>query len=334
MVILILKHIKVLTASLIAFCLLLYCNNPEDTARERAARERLRGKEDSPIRSTSDNNYYGRFISGDYEGPNCKDIKRDSEKQEEYKECAARCERVYRNQSSKCEKLPIDLISKLDQLFSEMEYIKAGEDYLTREVNEWDFGVMIDIDTTPVIKLIKGWSQRELGAFLLWVAKTQSVALAITKNDKESEILNASFRKLGEGRNSQIEYGIGENLEGSGGYTFLRVASREKNPSAFIALHNLLKSICSTKNCKLKVYCSRKEFKNQLSRRNQCYYASDQRFSRSSHCYINGPNVWNDWEEINRDGDFYDSQFTRTDKINEEVCDTLCKKVNCNRDTL
>ncbi|MDE0118681.1 MAG: hypothetical protein OXM55_01575 [Bdellovibrionales bacterium] len=336
MVIQILKNIKILSVLLLVFCSLLYCNNPEETARERAVRERLSDKEDSPIRSTNDDDYYGRYNSRDYEDPYCKDLRKDSEKREEYEECTTRCEKVYRSESSKCEKLPIDLISKLDQLFSEMEHISAREDYLDREVNEWDFGVMIDIDTAPVVKLIKDWSQREVGEFLLWVAKTKSVALAIVHHDKESEILKASFTKLGEGHasgNNRIKYGIGENLEGSG-YTFLNIASNEDNPFAFIALHNLLKNICSTKNCKLQVYCSRKEFTNQLSRRNQCHYASDQRFSRSLHCYTHGPNVWNDWEEINRDRDFYDSHFTNSDKINEAVCDTLCQTTNCNRDSL
>ncbi|MYE07796.1 MAG: hypothetical protein F4X95_03490 [Oligoflexia bacterium] len=334
MVIQILKHIKILLVLLLVSVLLLYCNNPEETARERAARERISDKEGSPIRSMTDDDYYGRFIFSDYTGPYCKDLRKDDEKSEEYKECTDQCEKIYRNESSKCEKLPIDLISKLDQLFSEMTHIKAREDYLDREVNEWNFGVMIDIDTAPVIKLIKDWSQREVGEFLFWVAKTKSVALAIVHHDKESEILKASFKKLGEGQgNSSIEYGIGENLEGSG-YTFLSIASNEDNPFAFIALHNLLKNTCSTKNCKLKVYCSRKEYQNQLSRRNKCHYASDQRFSRSLHCYVHGPNVWNHWGKINEDGDFYDSHFTRNEKINETVCDTLCKTVNCNRDTL
>ena len=328
----ILKQTKILFALLLTFCLLVYCNNPEETARERAARERLRTKEGAPIRANIDDDYYGRYNASDYDGPDCEDLKRDSEKRTEYDECTNTCEKLYKSESDKCENLPIDLISKLDQLFTEMENIRQGEDYLNREVNEWDFGVMVDIDTTPALKLIKDWSQREVGEFLRWTAKTNSIALAIRHHDKESKILDAAFKKLGEG-NASIEYGIGENLEGAG-QTFLGIASNDKNPSAFIALHNLLKSICSSKNCKLKVYCSREEFDNQLSRRNQCHYASDQRFSRSRHCYIHGPNVWNYWEEVNKEGDFYDSDFSRDERLNEETCDNLCDDVNCNRDTL
>ena len=167
---------------------------------------------------------------------------------------------------------------------------------------------------------------------MLWTAKTRSVAGALSRHDnKESLILEAAFRKLVESYSGNIdrrEYGMGENLEGVGS-TFLSIAEQEKNISAFIAFHDLLKNYCSNKNCKLRVYCAREESPRRLG---NCHYSSrDARFRSSDYCYVHGPNVWNYWENLNEDRMFYDSDFPAGARINEDECNRICRSEKCNR---
>lgn len=327
MIISILKKIKILIVLFPAILLLLYCDDQEDLIRQRAA---SRQKGVDAIRSTQSDNHYGRYNASDYDGPDCENLDKEDK---DYEKCMEICDKVYDKQSRRCEELPVKLIFDLDKLFTEMQRIRDGSDSLSRRVSDLNFGVMIDIDVAPALILIRDWSQREVTEFLIWTAKTSSVALALVHHDKENAILEAAFERLGEdvgGSSARLEYGIGKDLQ-SFGQTFWALAEKEKNQAAFVSLHRLVMEICSSEDCKLRLYCIREESTDRL-RRQRCHYSSERRsFSRSNHCYIHGPDVWSYWEELNKEREFRDSDFPVDAQMNEDECDRVCQTENCGR---
>jgi len=327
MAIAILKNINIFPLLFPLALLLLYCDDPERSIDNRYERQLT---DNAPIRASELGDYYGRYNRSDYSGPSCNDLDTDDDS-ERYDQCMEICEKIYGRDSKECQKLPVQLISDLDNLFTNMQYIRSDNDSL-RRVSEFRFGVMIDISLEPALILISGWSQRETAEFLLWTAKTPSVALALVEHDKQHEILQDAFEKLGEdvtGGGSRVEYGIGKNLEGFG-RTFWAVAETAKNAQAFVAMHQLLENICSGKDCKLRVYCTRDEFESNTRGQQYCHYSSDRNF-RLNHCYIHGPDVWSYWKQLNDEREFGDADFPRDTILNKEVCDTICKSENCQR---
>lgn len=331
MVISVLKKLKILFILFPAVFLLIYCEDPDDITRERSARRQ--SKEVSTIRSQSED-YYGRYNRSDYDGSDCEDLAREDE---DYEKCMEICDKIYGKQAGKCEELPIKLIFDLDKLFTEMQNIRAEENKLNRRVSDFDFGVMIDIDVEPVLILMRGgtqhngWSQREVIEFLLWTAKTSSVALALWHHDKEDNILEAAFKRLGESGSGgdRLERGIGADLQGYG-KTFWAIAEDEKNKAAFIVLHRLVEAACSSRDCKLKLYCIREGRSDRFRSRN-CHYSSSQRSFRQDYCYIHGPDVWSFWESLNREREIRDDDFPDDAVINEEECGKVCQRENCTR---
>ena len=321
----IVKRIFGIIVLLLAVSLLIYCEDPEQIARERSTRISQRDKES--VRTTESDDYYGIYSFSDYERESCDKLPEDDR---DYESCQKICDTVYGKKHRECEDLPVDLIFRLEKLYNSMLRIRAGENQLNDRINTFDFGVMIDVDIEPAVLLIELWSDRELKEFLLWVAITPSVARALKHHDRENVILEEAFKKLGDslsGR-SRVEYGLGQSIR-SHGETFWRVAEEENNETAFVVVHRLLMKICSTKNCKLKLYCLREEFENAFTRQRQCHYARDRRSFRSTNCYTHGPNVWAYWENLNREGEFGDNHFSREAKLNEELCDTVCAREVC-----
>ena len=328
MVISILKKMKILLVLFPAVLLLLYCQDEDQIIRERSARRQ--SKDSDTIRSIQSDDYYGRYSRGDYDGADCEDLDEDHR---DYEKCMAICEKMYDKQSRDCERLPIELIFDLDRLFTEMEYIRAGDNSLNRRVSNFDFGVMIDIDITPALILIRDWSDREVAEFLIWTAKNSAVALALVYHDKENQILEEAFRRLG-ARSSgsatgDLERGIGTDLQ-SYGQTFWAIAEGERNAGAFMVMHRLVDSTCSTVSCKKKLYCIRESMDNRFRAR-RCHYSSSRRSFRQTHCYIHGPNVWTFWESLNDEREFKDSDFPEGTKMNEAECDRVCQTENCER---
>ena len=308
--------------------LFLYCEQVEDVSREKSTRDRIKDKEKSPIRTTNTDEYYGQYNSSDYKGADCEDLDKDDDN---YQECREICKKLYRREADKCEDLPAQLVLDLDELFINMQRLRADEDDLERKVSSFDFGVMIDIHHQPVLELIKRWSQREVAEFLIWVAQTVPVGLALRHHDKENKILTAAFKEFGDGAPSgadRLNYGIGKNLRGTD-TTFWSMAEEKKNIGAFIAMHRLLEDICDTKDCKLRLYCLREEFSSRDRRK--CKYSSASAF-RVQHCYVHGPSVWSYWESLNKEGEFSDSDFSRDSKMNEDICDGVCRQAGaCKR---
>ena len=326
-----LKTIKILTVLFSVVFFLLYCEDLDETARDSAALDRLRSKEGSPVRVTDEDGVYGQYRQSDYEGPACNDNDFKKEKPDEHDKCIKICDKIYGGKSS-CRRLPIDLISILDELFQRMEHIRAGEDQLSRSINSLDFGVMIDVDPEPVLILIDDfWGNREVAEFLIWTAKTPSVAEAIVRHDKESVILKEVFKTLG----GSISKGMSLNLQGSAStFLILSMSEDKKNPAGFEAFHNVLKNVCTNRNCKMRVYCARERNSNRLQNRISCHYSSTSSryggFSRSDYCYLHGPNVWNYWQELNTEGRFRDyAHFPKNTKINEAECKKVCLASSC-----
>ena len=329
MVSVILKNIRMYLLLFPLTLLLLYCDDPERIRDDRYRREQT---DNEPIRTSGTDGYYGRYSRIEYSGPSCQGIKHEDDN-ERYEQCINTCKEVYGRDSRDCEKLPLTLISDLDDLFKVMTHIRLGNDGL-RGVSDFQFGVMIDISLEPARTLISIWSVREVTEFLLWTAKTPSVALALVEHDKQSDILRDAFEKLGEDAGSggsHLEYGIGTNLEGFG-RTFWAVAETEKNIPAFVAMHHLLKDICQSKNCKLGIYCGREEFERAHRRTQQCHYSNDRQRFGLNHCYVHGPDVWSYWQQLNDKREFGDADFPKDTVLNADVCDNICKKTNCRRD--
>ncbi len=322
------KQLKILLLLLPAVFLLLYCQDTEETLEERA--NRIRDKDNDPIRTTGSEEYYGEYVASDYDGSKCKDLRKDEDKEDDYKKCEDICDRLYHKDASDCEKLPIDLISELDELFTSMIRIRANENQLNRRVDGFNFGVMIDVSVEPVIRLLRDWSEREIKEFLIWTATNSPISLALKYHDQENRILKSAFRKVGKGQgsgSSSVEYGVGEDLQG-GGKTFWVIATQEKNPSAFDVAHKMVESECSGKEgaeklfCILRFYCVREEFERNV-RRGQCRYSSDRRFSKARHCYLHGPDVWSYWTRLKSE-EKIKSQL-KSVKMNEEKCDKACR---------
>ena len=320
------KKISGLLLLLFAVCLLLYCEDPEQISRERTSR--LSQKDKEPIRAKETDSYYGIYKASDYEGEHCDNL---SEEDQDYEKCRKICDTIYGKKADECEDLPVELIFDLEELYNNMVWIRAKENQLDNRINAFDFGVMIDVDVEPVLLLINAWSEREIKEFIYWVAVTSSVALALKHHDEDNVILKEAVKKLGVAAysgNAAIEYGLGQNLR-SHGDTFWVIIERNKNKNAFIIAHKLVMDICSTKNCKLKLYCLREEFQNAFARQNQCHYARDRRSFSSKNCYTHGPSVWSYWENLNSEGEFEDSDFPNTEKLNETVCDKVCQTETC-----
>jgi len=318
--------------------LLLNCEDKSQSIDNRARQQALQQRENRESLRRTDGGqgtYYGSYKASSYSGEKCKDLDSSSTS---YEDCEKICRKVYGRLSDDCEGLPVSLIRVLNSLFDNMSHIRDGEDQLTRRINTFDFGVMIDINIEPVIKLIRSWSIREVKEFLIWTAKNSAVSLAIMDHDEDNQILYRAFRKLGEGYAStdskRIEYGLSTDLQGFGS-TFLIIAESltDKNLSAFVIVHKLLKRVCFgnfSKNCKLRFYCKRKEFSRSTSRGQQCHYSSDRRSSfRTTYCYQQGPSVWSYWNKLNEDGEFDDDDFSPKDVINEVECDKLCQSEAC-----
>ena len=319
---------RVLRLALLFF-LILSCNpeGTEELDRQRSIRQREQNKQ--TIRTTRTQDIFGRYNSSDYDGPTCEDAKGD-DKNIGRESCEDICDVLFDQASDKCEELALELIEKLSKLFKDMLHL-GNEENLSRSVNNFDFGVMIDIDVQPVLNLIDGWNVRETAEFLIWMAKTSQITLALEAHDREHKILKSAFEAVSDGT---VEEGLAKDLKGYG-KTFWVLARKENNKSAFIVAHSLLQELCSSKNCKLKNYCIREEFEENSRNRTACPYSDDRRsFRREKHCYIHGPDVWSFWLNLNRDGDFDDSDFPANAKLNEEECNNLCKTENCNRDSL
>ncbi len=313
---------------------LLSCQDTDSLIRQR--RSRSDRQSTMTVRTTENQDVYGRYRKGDYEGEACED-------EDDREECEKQCKEMYKNHKGLCENAPAELISKMHDMFQQMQHFSERSGDLQRQLDDFLFGVMIDIHVEPVLRLVKReWSKREIGKFLIWVAENHLVALALKNHDVSSQILNAAFKKLevsnvSRAREEKLAVNIGADLDGFF-KTFLFLAeAREsdfKNEAAFIIIHNLVKQECSSRECKLRVYCLREEYEPGIRAVNQdCPYRERKYFGslESRHCYVHGPNVWNYWNDLNRSKEFDDPELDGEFQLSEKKCNDICKDIDCSR---
>ena len=305
----------------------LYCDTrgttDDEVLEDRAERERQLDKEKNPIRTLTSADYNCKYNPNDYDGDKCSDLRRDD--QERYSECTNQCKEMYRSDIKLCRSLPVDLIDDLYDLFTGLRRIEDSE----QDINAQDFCVMIDRSVHPILTVIGRWSKREVGDFLTIVAKSSFMSGALEQHDKDNEILEKAFAKLG----GSASKGVTLNLAGVDS-TFLAIAEEQKpsNDQAFVIFHNVLSDICrKNKDCIKKSYCIREEYENTRNR-NTCHYQKNTRgFNRSNHCYIYGPDVWSHLEDLSQSRDFTFTGFSKGSLIfSEKECDTICAKAGTN----
>ena len=330
---------KIIFIFLIFGALFFTCTDINEDIRQNTGR--LRSQRDSysqGIRTTNRGRYeVGSYNPGNYSGEICRDA--DDREQEE---CEDKCERMFNRDSSKCEVLPVDLIAELDTLFSQLERIQSvrdGNESLFRTVDEYNFGVLLDISITPALELLKQWAERETKEFLIWTAENEQIALSLREYDRNNEILRRAFGKISRSTNytKVIQQGLAVDLAGFGD-TFLSLAEQTRNKSAFVIADSLLQKVCgNNENCQLQAYCVSIANERSASRRNPCTYLRGSRFrsSRDDYCYVQGPNVWSYWTFLRQDKEIVNTSFNDNFEIDDEVCDDACgsNSQHCLRDS-
>ena len=315
------------------FIVLLFCGCEDELRRSTAGR--FRSEETNRFVPTNNEGRYqvGRYISSDYEGELCQNTE-----DREQEECQEICNKVYGQDADKCEVLPVDLIQILDEQFQYLEspqQIRDGEDALHSQLDEYSFGVMIDVSIEPMLRLIRQWNSREAREFLIWLAQSPGASLGIREHDTEYNIFKQVFGKIvsHSAVADIVKYGLAADLRGFG-ETFLVLAEVVKNEPAFALVHNLIGEFCSNTQCKMQHYCMSIKNERSPSHRNQCAYYRSSRFTFTNidYCYIQGPNVWNYWNELHRQGLIVDDMFNQNFEITSDVCENACTNISlCER---
>ena len=317
---------KILGAIFVFIVVFLFYGCEQDTLDNRRA-SRFRSEETGRFVPTNNEGRFepGRYISGEYEGALCMNTE-DHEREE----CEEICDEVYGKDADLCRDLPVDLIRSLDELYRHLQrpqQIRDGEDALYSRLDEYAFGVMLDISLEPMLRLIRQWNNREAKEFLIWLAQSPGASAGIKVHDTEHKILIKAFGKVV----SQtvvadiVKYGIAADLKGFGD-TFLVLAEGVKNIEIFDAIHDLINKFCSSAQCKLIHYCVSIKNERTPSYRSQCDYFRGSRFTFSNveYCYVHGPNVWNYWSDLHRQGLIVDDTFQPNFEITADVCNNIC----------
>lgn len=311
---------------IIALVLLIFCSCERSDFRRRTS-SRFRAEEIGRFIRTNNEGRVevGRYVSSDYDGELC-----NSTEDQEREECEESCETVYGRDSDQCKNLPVDLINILEELYKNLQspqQIRDGEDALHTQVDEYSFGVMIDISIEPMLRLIRQWNNREAKEFLIWLARSPGASLGILEHDPSQEILPKVFGKVVSHSvvADIVKYGVAEDLRGFG-ETFLVLAEVVKNIPAFVLIHDLTDKFCSDTECKLQYYCVNIKNERSPSYRSQCAYFRSSRFTFSNvdYCYVHGPNVWSYWSYLHKQGLIVDTTFKQDFEITGEVCNNTC----------
>jgi len=307
--------------------LLVFCSCERPDVRRRTS-SRFRSEEINRFIRTNNEGRItvGRYVSSDYDGELC-----NSTEDQEREECEESCEKIYGQEADRCVKLPVDLISILEELFDSLQNpqeIKDGEDALHSQVDEYSFGVMINISIEPMLRLIRQWNNREAKEFLIWLARSPGATLGILEHDLEKEILPKAFGKVISHHviADIVKYGVATDLRGFG-ENFLVLAEVVKNTYAFVLVHDLISKFCSDVKCKLQYYCINIKNDRSPSYSSPCAYFRSSRFTFSDvdYCYVYGPNVWSYWSYLHRQGLVVDTMFGQNFEITGKVCDNACK---------
>lgn len=285
--------------------------------------ERLTNKKDFVILTEIDDRYEGGiFDLENYDSPPC----------EEIEGCTEICLRlVSSSRRNRCKKKPYKLIEAIEQGVINLLDIA---DLDSVNVSPGLFQAMLEIDDNIIPSLIKqeSMSVGDLRSFLAWVALSKDITQVLSREDRSHDTLKDAFDRLGELQKSSqrdLITGFNTGLIGKED-TFLFLATKNDNEEAFIIGHKIIeRDICSTKDCKLKVYCARERArgKRRHERINVNYSCRSpgkkRRYRQSDICYVHGEAVWSylynliEEEEI-KSPDLQDAM------IETEKCNSIC----------
>ena len=297
----------------------------EEDYREKSLR-RLKHSSKPVIRSFLKSKYSKKSYS--YGGKECGDLS----------SCRDICDETFSSSyRRRCESAPAEFIENLEEDLFKLINIS---DIDKVDINPAFIVAILDFDEDLLSDLVEeNMSEGDLKSFLAWIAVNEKVATAFESERSSRKILEEAFEKLGDFNNGSKELETGFNVglidEDD---TFLYLASDEGNEEGFALGHKVLDDSCSSKNCKLSVFCSREEktlSRSRIfssSRRDanlKCKTSTKpSRRSRSGQtCYIQGSSVWSFLEELIGDDEINDSDF-KSSAITVNVCNTYCGEVS------
>lgn len=287
---------------------------------------RLKRRSDK-ISAELEHRFDGGFYYDAYDGEEC----------EESEACMEICDSFpfARRNRKKCHNSPRALVEKLeDGVFTLLNICEAD----SVDISPGLIAGMLDMDVDEMADLVEDkMSEGDLKSFLAWVAVNEDIAEVFLKEDRRSEIMEKAFKKLGklqpEVENNE-ETGLNVGLIQSED-SFFHLSAYESNSAAFQIGYEVLKSVCSSKDCKMNLLCARDS--QSRSRRSrifgrssnitECRTSSEQgRRARSSgFCYIHGAVSWNYLNELIEDRDIRDNDFVgEENEITVEKCNEYC----------
>ena len=297
----------------------------DEDYREQALR-RLKNNSTPVIRSFLESKY--SKPSYDYTGGDCGDLS----------SCRKICDNTFSSSyRRRCASAPAEFIENLEEdLFkliniSDIDEVDISPAFIT---------AALDFDEDLLSDLIEeNMSEGDLKSFLAWIAVNKKVATAFENDRSSRKILEKAFEKLGDFNkgSKELETGFNVGLIDEDD-TFLFLASDEGNEKGFVLGYKILDDSCSSKNCKLSIFCSREEknlsrskifSKNRRDSNLNCKTSTtSRRRSRSGQtCYIQGASVWSFLEELIDDDEINDSDF-KSSAITVNVCTSYCGEVS------
>ena len=298
-------------------------NEKEKKPLERSAElRRLRNDRSKVVSANLENRYQGAAY-GDYDGEDC----------DEDPSCKLICDDlVSYKRRTKCYNSPQSLVEELEEALFALIRIS---DLNSVPISPNLLAGIFDIDESLMTYMVKEqMSEGDLRSFLAWVAINKDIAEVFLNEDRSSDVLEEAFEKLAESQEDvekEIETGLNMGLiEDKDSFFYL--VSAEDNSAGFEIAYKLLRSACSSKDCKMEIFCAREELSSSRSRifgyqSTQTCRTLARRDRRSSRgggtCYIHGSVTWSFLEELIKEGDVRDSDF-KEDPITVEKCNTFC----------
>ena len=290
---------------------------------------RLTSRNNTPIiLTTIEDRYRGVTIYEDYR----REYEDDSPC-DEYEECKDICARlVSSTRRRRCHQEPHSLIRALEQGVLDILSISNVESV---NVTPGLLQTMFEIDRNIISSLIRRdhMSEGDLRSFLAWVALNRDIARILDHEDRSRHILEDAFRNLGEFQTEKthgsLKTGFNMGLIGSED-TFLALAADRDNAEAFIMGNGIIeKDICSTRQCKLEMYCARDRGRKRsrferVNTSTECQTPGEvRRYRRDGICYVHGSITWSYLDDLIEEEEIKSSDLSGfiigVDKCNE-VC--------------
>ena len=291
---------------------------------------RLTSRNNSPVISTTiDDRYRGVTIYEDYK----RDYK-DDPPCDEYEECKDICVRlVSSTRRRRCYDEPHSLIEALNQGVFDLLDISGPDKFAS--VAPGLLQAMFEIDQNIISNLIRRdrMTEGDLRIFLAWIALNRDIASVLNHEDRSRHILQDAFKNLGEFQvnktHGSLKAGFNTGLLGNED-TFLSLAADRDNEEAFIMGNSVIeKDLCSTKQCKLEIYCardsgSRRSRFERIKTSTTCQTPGKvRRYRRGGICYVHGSITWSYLDDLIEDEEIRSSDLSGF-IIGVDKCNEIC----------